>query len=455
MPRDGTNKPERLRIGVIGSGVAGLGAAHFLSARHDVCVYEQDGRPGGHSNTLDVPVSGGSVAVDTGFIVYNERNYPTLNALFRLLGVHTQASDMSFSVSIDAGAYEYAGTGVGGLFVQRRNWLRARHWSMLRDILRFYREGHRVLLEPNAEHMSLGAYLEREGYGAAFVDAHLLPMAAAIWSTPAGDVRRHPVVAFVRFCQGHGLMRVTGRPQWRTVSGGSREYVRKLVAAVADLRLNARVTRVLRTGAGVIVEDDVGGSERFDRVLLATHADQALRVLADADPDERDILGSFRYTENEAVLHTDARLMPVRRRAWSSWNYVDQRPGPGADAQDDGDAPSVSYWMNRLQALQTETQIILTLNPRRQPALETVKARLRYHHPSYDAAAVCAQQRLHTLQGRRGSWLCGSYFGAGFHEDALVSGLRAAEEIGGISCPWLHAPRPVVPASLAAGGVQD
>jgi len=362
MPRDSADPSSSspASIAVIGSGVAGMSAAWLASQRHQVTLYEKESRLGGHTNTIDAPKSGaGSVAVDTGFIVYNETNYPNLTALFRHLGVATEASNMSFSVSLDGGAMEYAGGDLKGLFAQPRNLVRPRFWRMLSDTIRFYRHGPRLLQMPDAAKLTLGGFLDREGYSEAFIDDHLLPMAAAIWSTPAGDMRAHPALAFVQFCMAHGLMRVTGRPQWRTVTGGARAYIATLTAPFANgIRLNARVRRIHRADGAIVVEEANGTTATFDRVIIATHADQALRLLGDPSRDERELLSAFRYCRNRAVLHTDDGLMPRRRAAWSSWNYL-----RGAGADGDRRAVSVTYWMNRLQNIDKRTPLFVTLNP--------------------------------------------------------------------------------------------
>ena len=439
MPRDYDHFPRPLDIAVIGTGIAGLSAAWLLSKAHNVSVYEQDGRVGGHSNTVLVPDGSRSIAVDTGFIVYNELNYPNLTALFAHLGVETQRSEMSFAVSVNGGALEYSGSTLMALFGQRRNLVRPRFWRMLRDILRFYREAPAVLAR-EAEVLSLGEYLEREGYSQAFISDHLLPMAAAIWSTDVASMRDHPARAFVRFCLNHGLMRVAGRPQWRTVTGGSQAYVRRLTASFADrIMVNAKVSAVTRTPAGVIVHDANGATNRFDHVVIAAHADQALAMLADPTGDERRLLGAFRYSRNTAILHRDDRLMPRRKRVWSSWNYIggeaSRGPGPSADAG----KVCVTYWMNRLQSIDPDVPLFVTLNPTEPPAAETILETFEYHHPMYDSRALEAQGELAELQGARNTWYCGSYFGAGFHEDALSSGLAVAESLGGITRPWLAA----------------
>ncbi|WP_114469178.1 NAD(P)/FAD-dependent oxidoreductase [Pseudorhodoferax soli] len=417
-----------LRVAVVGSGIAGLSAAWLLGQRHEVHVFEADRRPGGHSHTVDAPGPGGTVPVDTGFIVYNEPAYPNLTALFAHLNVATQATDMSFGVSLDGGALEYAGTNLNGLFAQRSNLLRPRFWRMLRELMRFYREapGHAAAagLQP------LDEYLDAHGYGSALREDHLYPMAAAIWSTPAAQVGRYPTAAFVRFCENHGLLRVSGRPRWRTVRGGSRSYVRALTQGFGErLHLDSAVLEVQRHAEGVRLRTREGWHPgRFDQVVLACHADQALRLLPDASSEERHLLGAFGYTRNLAVLHSDPALMPRRRAVWSAWNYLADRARP--------DALCVTYWMNRLQGIAKDRPLFVTLNPPRPPRPEHLVRTEVYAHPVFDAEALRAQARLWSLQGQRRSWFCGAYFGAGFHEDGLQAGLAVAEALGGVRRPW-------------------
>ncbi|GAB4072601.1 NAD(P)/FAD-dependent oxidoreductase [Ancylobacter sonchi] len=412
-----------LRIAVIGAGISGLSAAWLVSERHDVTLLEGEGRLGGHSNTVEAA----GVPVDTGFIVYNEATYPNLTALLARLNVATRATDMSFAVSLDGGRLEYAGTDLRGLFVQPRNLLSPRFGSMLADLMRFYRNAPRDL--PTMGLQSLDSYLDSNRYGAAFRHDHLYPMAAAIWSTPAADVGRYPAAAFVRFCANHGLLQVTGRPIWRTVAGGSRNYVARLREEFRGrVVMGGPVRAVRRVAHGVVVVDADGNEQRFDRVLIATHADQALAMLEHPNEAEAKLLGAFRYSRNDAVLHTDARLMPRRRGAWAAWNYLaDQRGDTGL---------CVTYWMNRLQHIPEHQPLFVTLNPTLAPDPATVAYRTSYDHPVFDADAMAAQQRLWTLQGEGGVWFAGAYFGAGFHEDGLQSGLAAAEELGGVRRPW-------------------
>ncbi len=417
-----------LDIAVIGTGIAGMSAAWLLSHGHRVTVYEQATRLGGHSNTTDVVGLDGAVAVDTGFIVYNEAAYPNLTALFRYLDVATQPSDMSFAVSLRDGAVEYAGTDLRGLFAQPSNLIRLRFWRMLHDLLRFYREAPQELATIEDDGLSLRAWLDARCYGAAFVEDYLLPMAAAIWSTPASAVGDQPAANFIRFCQNHGLLQVRNRPIWRTVVGGSRSYVARLTRPYLHAaRLGCGARSLQRFSDGVQVTDTFGGQVHFDHVVVATHPDQALAMLVDRSDTEAALLGAFRYCLNPAILHTDASLMPRRRAVWSSWNYLGDVAAKG---------PSVTYWMNRLQGVRTAEPLFVSLNPPRQPDPARVLQTEQYAHPQMDAAAISAQQRLWSLQGVRRTWFCGAWFGAGFHEDGLQSGLAVAEQLGGVSRPW-------------------
>ncbi len=423
----------RQRVAVIGSGISGLSAAWLISKNCDVVLYEAAKKLGGHANTVAVPVPGTAreVMVDTGFIVYNELNYPNLVALFHHLDVPTVESDMSFAASLDNGAFEYAGTGISGLLAQRSNAARPRFWRMMSDILRFYRGANALLAAPAFDDLSLGEFLEQDGYSKAFVDDHLLPMGAAIWSTSAGDMRAYPLKAFLRFFVNHGLTALSGRPKWRTVQGGSKEYVQRLAMDFGgEIRIDSRVVSIHREGPEVVVVDASGFSARFDQVVVATHADDALSMLADADDTEGEVLGAFRYTRNTAVLHSDPRLMPKRRNAWSSWNYI----GAGAGAA--ADALCVTYWMNRLQDLDANFPLFVTLNPSREVEPHSIIKTFDYRHPLFDQAALDAQPRLWDIQGRRNVWFCGAHFGSGFHEDGLQAGLAVAERISGGSRPW-------------------
>lgn len=416
----------KLEVAVVGSGISGLSAAWLLSKRHRVTLYEADSRLGGHSNTVNVE----GVAVDTGFIVYNEATYPNFSALLDQLGVATKPTKMTFAVSLDDGRLEYSGTSLTGLFAQPRNLVSFRFWEMLRDLLRFYREAPRAGDEIGD--ISLDAYLDACGYGTAFRVDHLYPMAAAIWSTPASEIGEYPARAFIRFCENHGLLQLVNRPLWRTLTGGSRAYVEKLAQAIPEIRANAPILGVRRHPDGVEIVSARGEARRFDQVVLATHADQALAMLADPAPEEERLLGAFDYCGNSAVLHSDPTLMPRRRRVWSSWNYLSSDRGNSRKL-------SVTYWMNSLQALPNARPMFLTLNGRRPVREDSIRYTVEYSHPVFNARALNAQRRLGSLQGQRNTWFCGAYFGAGFHEDGLQSGLAVAEALGGCPRPWVVA----------------
>ncbi|MDP3257797.1 MAG: NAD(P)/FAD-dependent oxidoreductase [Bosea sp. (in: a-proteobacteria)] len=420
-----------LEIAVVGSGIAGLSAAWLLSQAHDVTLYEVAPRLGGHANTVDVRQTGGaSVPVDTGFIVYNEATYPNFKALMAHLGVATKATEMSFAVSLDQGRLEYSGTSLSGLFAQRRNLLSPRFWSMLGDLRRFYAQATQDALTQSAEHQSLGDYLDAGRYGVPFREDHLLPMAAAIWSAPCSEILSYPAAAFIRFHHNHGLLKLTHRPVWRTIVGGSRSYVEKLRAAFSGTVATRTAVRSLaRTADGVALETAEGERRTFDHVVIAAHADQALAMLSDPSADEKALLGAFRYSRNRAVLHSDETLMPRRRSAWASWNHLGDRTTP--------DAPcAVTYWMNRLQGLETEKPLFVTLNPPRDLAPGSVLRDEMYEHPIFDGPVLAAQARLWSLQGGRNTWFCGAHFGSGFHEDGLQAGLAVAEDLGGVRRPW-------------------
>ncbi len=421
---------QQRKIAVIGSGIAGLSAAWALSKRHHVTLIEADQRPGGHSNTVDCDIGGRDVAVDTGFIVYNPPAYPNLTALFTHLRVPTAASDMSFSVSMGNGAYEYAGTTLTQLVGNASNLLNPSHWRLMADIPRFFRNAM-AKLGTVPETMTIGEFMIAEGYSDYFVNRHLLPMAGAIWSAAPGDMLHYPARAFFRFFANHGLLQVTNRPQWRTVKGGSREYVSRLIQdGNFETILRTAVAGITRHAKGVTVRAADGGQRDFDDVVIAAHADQSLGMLSDATPDERRLLSSFRYSRNRALLHRDAALMPQRRRLWSSWNYSSGLPPHGSDTC------SVTYWMNRLQPLATGVDLFVSLNPSRDPSPDSVLAEFDYTHPIFDPAALQAQGDLWSLQGKRRTWFCGAYFGSGFHEDGLQAGLAVAEALGGVRRPW-------------------
>ncbi|MBM3649686.1 MAG: FAD-dependent oxidoreductase [Alphaproteobacteria bacterium] len=415
-----------MKVAVVGGGVAGLGAAWLLSSRHDVVVYEREARFGGHSCTVDAPVHGGTRAVDMGFIVFNECNYPNLVALFDHLGVPTETSDMSFAVSLDDGRFEY-GSALPGYIAQRRNMVRPSFLRMTHDILRFNRLAPRLLEQCEDLDFTIGDFVEQAGFGTAFRDRYLVPMAACIWSTPLGRMLDYPAQTFVRFFNNHGLLTVGDQLRWRTVSGGSRSYVERLVVPLRQrARLATAAAVVERRADGIHIGDAAGNRDRFDKVILACHADQALALLTDADVRERDLLGRFAYSSNEVWLHADSSLMPRRPAVWSSWNYV-------ADTQGRENPVSVTYWMNRLQNLPMENPLFVSVNPGRAP--RAALQRFTFEHPMYDAAAIRGQRDLHAIQGMRNTFFCGSYCGYGFHEDALSAGLDVAEQLG-VRRPW-------------------
>lgn len=420
-----------MKIAVVGSGIAGLSAAWMLAKSHQVTVYEAGNYAGGHSNTVDVSLDGLTAPVDTGFLVHNDRTYPNLIALFKLLKLDTPASDMSFSVKLPHLNLEWAGANLSTLFVQKRNLVRPGFWRMIRDILNFNKRSHELLNEMRGSGLTLGQLLDREGYSREFRDWYLLPMGAAIWSSPMDKMADFPAETFIQFCLNHGLLQVNDRPQWKTIRGGSREYVKRLVAAIGDVRLNTPVSAVRREAAGVAVTT-AQGTELFDRVILATHSDQSLAILQDAHPAEREILSAVRYQANTAYLHTDEDLMPKRRSAWSAWNYYS-----GVEQQ--GQYPvAVSYWLNLLQPLPFSQDVMVTLNPPTPPKADKTIQVIEYAHPLLDTAAYEAQKALPAVQGLDRVYFCGAWTGYGFHEDGLKAGMAVANLLGAFA-PWQNA----------------
>ncbi len=416
------------RIAVVGSGISGLSCAWLLSQGHDVTLFEADDRLGGHSCTVDAPAPNAPVAVDTGFIVYNEANYPNLTALFAHLDVPTKPAMMSFAVSIDDGAFEYCSQGLGALFAQKRNYASPKFWRMIRDLLRFQKQAPRDLAELERTGETLETYLVRGGYGALFREAHLLPQAAAIWSCSMGQMASYPAASFVRFYMNHNLLKLDLRPTWRTVEGGSRSYVTRLAEAFRGrVVTRAGITGVLRGLDGAALRFSDGRVERFDAVVLATHSDQALALLEASSAEDRRLLGAIEYRPNRVILHRDVSLMPKRRKAWAAWTHMgySDRAGEGG----------VTYWMNELQSL-PGPPLFVSLNPAKAPDPSLVIGEWDYEHPVFDAAAVAAQGELWSLQGRRNVWFAGAWFGSGFHEDGLQAGLAVAEQLGGVRRPW-------------------
>ncbi|MHC4824479.1 MAG: NAD(P)/FAD-dependent oxidoreductase [Planctomycetota bacterium] len=412
-----------MKVAVVGSGISGLMSAWMLQSKHEVHVFEADDRPGGHTHTVQVPAgdAGADVAVDTGFIVFNRRTYPTFCRLLRKLGVEVKDSDMGFSVQVQANGVAYHGRGFWGLFAHKRNLFRPAHWRMLRDLLRFYREAPR-LLESEAS-PTLGEYLKEHGYGQVFLEEHLVPMAAAVWSTDPADILDFPARTLVQFFSNHGFLDVKDRPQWLTVKGGSRTYVEALLAELrGPVHLGTPVLGVRREGGKVWLRTPGSEEQCFDQVVLATHGDTSLRMLEDATPLEEEVLSSFRFQENDVVLHQDVNLMPKRGSIWSAWNYF--VPQGGAVRA------TVTYWMNRLQDIFSLDPLLVTLNRSEEIAEAKILGRYAYDHPIFDAKAVAAQDRHAEISGASGIHYCGAYWRFGFHEDGAWSALRVAKELG-------------------------
>ncbi len=423
------------RVAIVGAGISGLAAADAIG-RHtpwDVTLFETRERLGGHAHTHQMAFPGeAEFSVDTGFIVCNNRNYPNFRNLLTRLDVDLHPTEMSFSVSLteagERGSFEYSGGTLSGLFVQRRNLLRPAHWLLLREIARFNREAKAATKSRTAREVRTGDWLEERGFGDPMVTRYLLPMTGAIWSSSPSQILDFPVSSMFHFMDNHGLLDFVNRPQWYSLRGGSHTYVRALASACrASIEVGKAVTQVAPRPDGTWVSFEGRNSERFDAVLMACHADDALRLLSDPDALEREILGAFHYSNNHVFLHSDARFMPRRRAAWAAWNYLGSGTGESAPI-------AVTYWMNALQDLQTERLMLVTLNPNQTPA--NVHRELVYRHPQFDQAAVAAQKKRPQIQGHRNVWYAGAHWRWGFHEDGVVSGITAVRSMG-VDVPML------------------
>ena len=430
-----------MRVAVIGTGIAGNAAAWSLSKRYPVTVYDREARIGGHSHTVSIEYDGVPLTVDIGFIVYNELNYPDLTALFAHLGVETVESCMSFAVTADAGRFEWKGGGSNwfdtamGLFAQPRNLLSPSYLRMLRDVLRFNLQSTEDYLAGRLAGLTLGDYFRTNNFAPRLLTDYLAPMGAAIWSAPANEMLEFPAENFIAFFSNHRLLQYD-RPVWRTVKGGSQCYVEKLTAAFRDqIKLGCAVTAIERTAHGVLVHDSSGNTDIYDHVVIASHSDQALAMLPDADEPERSILGAIGYSPNKVYLHRDPSLMPKRKRAWASWNFLRWPRQDTGSTGSVGNDVSVTYWMNPLQNIDQDKPLFVSLNPPVEPDPALTFGTYMFEHPQYTAAAFAAQKRLGEIQGRRRTWFCGAWTGYGFHEDGLRSGLAVAEALGAFA-PW-------------------
>jgi predicted NAD/FAD-binding protein len=418
-----------MKIAVIGSGITGLSAAWLLARHHNVTLFEANDYAGGHSNAVDVCLDGMDYPVDTGFLVFNHKTYPNLTQLFSLLDIKIANTDMGFSVRLPKDNIEWAGSNLSSLFAQKSNLLKPRFWQMISDILRFNKNATHLLAIAKAQNLSLGQLLKAENYSESFAQWYLLPMGAAIWSTPSQDMLNFPAESFIQFCLNHGLLQIKDRPQWMTVEGSSRQYVTKMCAGIGDVRLNTPIYGVKRTPNHVVVAHQ-HGEDTFDSVILATHADQSLILLKDISSQEQSILSAIKYAPNTAFLHTDSSLMPKNKVAWSAWNYYN------STQESKNASVAVTYWLNKLQPLPFKTPLFVTLNP--PEAIDTQSILLRqfdYAHPQLNDAAYQAQKKLHLIQGNGGVYFAGAWAGYGFHEDGLKAGLRVARLLGA-NAPW-------------------
>jgi len=419
-------------IAVIGSGISGLASAWFLSQEHNVTVFEKNAKLGGHTNTVSVDVDGKTLPVDTGFIVFNRPNYPNLSAMLAHLNVDTIETEMSFAASIDNGSLEYSGNNLNTLFAQRRNLLSIAHWKMIRQILRFNKQAKSDLKTRDNLEMSLGDYLTMHGFDERMQSAYLLPMAAAIWSCPVNTMMKFPVGSFLQFFENHGLLNVEDRPQWETIKGGSQTYIDVMLKETKfEFCVDSPVKSIEKGVDGITVELHNGDNSVFDQVVFASHADQSYSMLSPALQNHFSVMKDFQYQENIAYLHTDLKLMPKRKLAWASWNYL-------RDTKHAENRVAVTYWMNLLQTIDTPTPLLVTLNPLELPDRDKTFQKIVYEHPVFDKPAMDAQQTIKGLQGDHNIWFCGAYLGYGFHEDGLTSAVNLAR-MWDIALPWEQA----------------
>lgn len=413
-----------MKIAIIGTGISGLGAAYLLQNHHDITLFEKNTYIGGHSRTKTINVHGQNVAVDTGFIVFNNWNYPNLLGLFKELKVPYVKSNMSFGVSVDKGWLEYSSNDLFAL----RNLVRPSYWRMLRDITKFNKQALAYIEKDPA--ITLGQCLQELKMGAWFKDYYLLAMGAAIWSCPLETIMAFPARTFLRFFKNHGLLSINNRPQWYTVEGGSQEYVKRLTESFRDkININCAATKVAQHNGSWEVTDSNGQADIYDQVIFACHADEAIKICGDLSAEQQDVIGAFSYQENTVILHSDQSFMPKNKKTWASWIYLSEKK------QDKNPAVALSYWMNNLQPLNTDTPVIVTLNPERRPNQEMIYDEHIFSHPVFDLKAIQAQERIQTLQGDKGLWFCGAYQRYGFHEDGLLSAVNIAKKMG-VSIPW-------------------
>jgi uncharacterized protein len=414
-----------MKIAVIGTGISGLGAAYLLHREHDLVVYEKNAYVGGHSRTIDIPIEHGTIPVDTGFIVFNDWNYPNLLGLFEQINVPYQKSDMSFGVSVNKGWLEYSS---GGLFAQRKNLIRPQYWRMLLDVFNFNKQALAYINQDPA--ISLGDCLDKLNMGTWFKRYYILAMGAAIWSCPVETIMQFPAQTFLRFFRNHGLLSINDRPQWYTVTGGSREYKKRLIQPFEEhILLNNGAVKVAEKDNQIEVTDSNGSTRLFDHVIFACHADEALQMLDKPTDDESSILSSFQYQSNQIIVHSDTSFMPQHQQCWSSWVYLSEQQ------EDKSSGVSLSYWMNNLQNLDTKIPIIITLNPARRPKEHLIIDEHAFTHPIFDYQAIVSQDRIKTIQGKRNLWFCGAYQRYGFHEDGLLSAVNVVKQLGG-NIPW-------------------